>query len=189
MSLSLSRSRPPGSASRTYCRRLQPERQRDLVVRAEKAFPPLLALAAAGDLEEELQALVLPALDDVEVAGIVLDQRLHQRAGEADVARLVTNAGAMIQRREQIPAFLGAVGEHRERSGPGGPLGHEVSLHDDLEGVLQLQHVAEEPARRARRFPGGEPVPLGDARALPHLGVHLEMALLVGELEQKALLQ
>jgi len=38
-------------------------------------------------------------------------------------------------------------------------------------------------------LPGGQPVTLGDTRALEHLAVHLEVALLVGDLEETALLE
>src|SRR6185436_3063256 len=68
-------------------------------------------------------------------------------------------------------------------------LGDEVALHEDLDGVLELEQVAEETAGRSRRLPRGEPVALGDAGPLEHLAIHLQMALLVGQLEQRRLLQ
>src|SRR5215471_18517862 len=76
--------------------RTKPHRQRDLVVRGEEALPPRLALAAARDLGEEPQALVLPLLERVEIAGVVLDQRLDERAAIADVAGLVADARAVV---------------------------------------------------------------------------------------------
>src|SRR2546428_11786425 len=66
--------------------RAEPERERDLVVRGEEPFPPRLALATAGHLGEQAQALVLPLLDRVEIARIVVDQRLDEGAAVADVA-------------------------------------------------------------------------------------------------------
>src|SRR6185295_15648973 len=75
----------PGEVVRGLERgRTKSHRQRDLVVRGEKAFPPRLALAAAGHLGEEVQAVVLPLLDGVEVTRVVVDQRLNERAAIAD---------------------------------------------------------------------------------------------------------
>ena len=105
------------------------------------------------------------------------------------MARLVAHARAVVHRGEDVAARLRAVGENGERARARGALGHEIRLHEDLDGVVQLQHVAEKPARRARRLPGRQPVALGDAGALEDFAVHLEVALLVGELEEAALLQ
>src|SRR5438445_158334 len=167
----------------------KPHRDRDLVVRREESFPPRLTLAAAGHLGEETKALVLPRLNRVEIGRIVLDQRLDEGATVADVAGLVTNTRAVIDRRQHVAARLRAVRQHGERAGAGGTLGHEVALHENLDRVLELEQMPEEAARRPRRFPRGEPVALGDAGPLENLAVHLEMPLLVGELEQRRLLQ
>src|SRR5207247_1209437 len=51
------------------------------------------------------------------------------------------------------------------------------------------EQVTEEAARRAGRLPGRQPVALGNARALEHLAIHLEVPLLVGDLEETALLE
>src|SRR2546428_9147308 len=69
--------------------RAEPERERDLVVRGEEPFPPRPALATAGHLGEQAQALVLPLLDRVEIARIVVDQRLDEGAAVTDVAGLL----------------------------------------------------------------------------------------------------
>src|SRR5215475_1099048 len=172
------RAGPSAAAVKSERGRTKPHGQRDLVVRGEEAFPPRLALAAARHLGEEPQALVLPLLERVEIAGVVLDERLDERAAVADVAGLVADARAMVDRGQDVAARLGAVGQHGEGAGSGGALGDEVALDQDLDRVVELEQVAEEPARRARRLPRGEPVALGDARALEDLAVHLEMALL-----------
>src|SRR5258705_9258169 len=160
--------------------RTNPNRERDLVVRGEETLPPRLALAAASHLGEQTQAVVLPLLDRVEIAGVVFDQRLDQRSAVADVPGLVPDARPMVDRGQDVTARLGAVRQHREGAGTGGALGDEVALHEDLERILELEQVPEEAARRARRFPRGEPVALGDAGPLEHLAVHLEVPLLVG---------
>ena len=105
------------------------------------------------------------------------------------MARLVTDPRAVIDGRQHVAARLGAVGQHREGAGPGRALGHEVALDEDLDAVLELEQVAEEAARGAGRFPRGQPVALGDAGPLEHFTVHLEVSLLVRQLEQRALLQ
>src|SRR5256885_12059832 len=56
------------------------------ILGAEEALPPLAARAALRDFHEQAETLVLPALDHGEVTGIVLDERLDQRARIADVA-------------------------------------------------------------------------------------------------------
>src|SRR6185503_11901812 len=94
--------------------------------------------------------------------------------------------GAVIEGGEHVAARLGPIGEDGERPWARGTLGHEVGLHEDLERVLELEHVPEEAARGAGRLPGWEPVALRNAGALEDLGVHLEMPLLVRELEQTA---
>src|SRR5262245_16583473 len=147
----------PGKCCGLKLGRTKPHRQRDLVVRGEKAFPPRLALAAAGHLGEKAQAVVLPLLDRVEVARVVLDQRLDERAAVADVPRLVADARPMIHRGEHVAARLGTVRQHGERAGARRALGHEVAFHEDLDRVLELEQVTEEPAGRPRRFPRGEP--------------------------------
>ena len=95
----------------------------------------------------------------------------------------------MVHRGEQVTAGLGAVREDGEGGRAGGTLGHEVRLDENLDGVLELQDVPEESARGAGLLPCREPVSLGNARPLEHVPVHLEVALLVGELEQAALLE
>src|SRR5687768_10901861 len=77
-------------------RRLEAERRRDPVVRVEEALPPRLPFVARGDVREELQALVLPLLDDVQVRRIFLDERLHERPRVADVARLVADPRTVV---------------------------------------------------------------------------------------------
>src|SRR5207248_10296764 len=103
--------------------------------------------------------------------------------------RLVAHARAMVDGGEDITTRLGAVGENAERAGAGGALRDEVTFHEYLDRVLELEQMAKEAAGRARRLPRGQPVALGNAGALEDLAVHLEVALLVGELEQTALLQ
>ena len=105
------------------------------------------------------------------------------------MARLVTNARAVVDGRQHVAARLGAVGQHREGAGAGRALGDEVALDQDLDAVLELEEVAEEATRGARRLPRRQPVALGNPRALEHLAVHLEVALLVRQLEQRALFQ
>ena len=137
-----------------------------------------------GHLGEEAQTLVLPSLDHVEIRRVFLDQRSDERARVADVPGLVAHPRAMVHGGEQVTARLGAVREDGEGGRAGGTLGHEVRLDENLDGVLELQHVPEESARGAGLLPCREPVSLGDAGPLEHVPVHLEVALLVGELER-----
>src|SRR2546425_4329691 len=83
--------------------RAEPERGRDLVVRGEGPLPPRPALATAGHLGEQAQALVLPFLDRVEITRIVVDQRLDEGAAVADVAGRVAGARAPGGWREGAP--------------------------------------------------------------------------------------
>src|SRR4030095_13593024 len=139
--------------------------------------------------DEETQALVLPLLERVEISGIVVDQRLDEGAPGADVPGLVADPRPMGYGRQDVAARLCAVGEHREGARAGGALGDEVTLHENFDGVFELEQVAKEAARGSRRLPRGQPVALGNACALESLPAHLQGALLVGQLEQRALLQ
>ena len=95
----------------------------------------------------------------------------------------------MVDRGQDVAARLGAVRQDGEGSRPRGALGDEVALHEDLDRVLELEQVPEEAARRARRFPRSEPVPLRDGGPLEHFAVHLEVPLLVSQLEERRLLE
>src|SRR5256885_5466740 len=90
------------------------------ILGAEEALPPLAARAALRDFHEQAETLVLPALDHGEVTGIVLDERLDQRARIADVAGDRGGPPAAVARGGggTLAALPAAEGDGREPARP-----------------------------------------------------------------------